>query len=384
MPLRPGAYSLEVQRGIDFLSEELAFDVRPGVGAEATVPLEPWLRLREMGWANGDAHAHLYSDTSGDPAMLATVRRICRAQGVDFLCACQTWAGYAGEGWRDAFAAHSDTRFRLLYGAEMPKYRTGHTFWFGLDSTRGLFDRQHGRHLRERLLPVAQRIRVDVRLPAVPRDSRHRARLAAARRRGRRRRRPAPDFLVVAEAGREREVRDERRGLAVGGPPGRRHLGRHGRHGVRPRPGLLPGPVVSHPRRRLPDGPRRGARRGLWPGRPLLLRLREDLREGGEGDRPLEPGARRALEPHVRDLGADRPRAARGGVRARRRRPRRRPRTRASGASLRLGRPPRPSHLRRALPERPHPPAVGPEGPLATPLRRPHRRSARSPTPGTS
>ncbi len=139
MPLRPGAYSLEVQRGIDFLSEELAFDVRPGVGAEATVPLEPWLRLREMGWANGDAHAHLYSDAVGDSAMLATVRKICRAQGVDFLCACQTWAGYAGEGWRDAFAAHSDARFRLLYGAEMPKYRTGHTFWFGLDSTRGLF-----------------------------------------------------------------------------------------------------------------------------------------------------------------------------------------------------------------------------------------------------
>lgn len=140
MPLRPGAYSVEVQRGIDFLSEELTFDVRAGVGAEVTVPLEPWLRLREMGWANGDAHAHLYSDAAGNQAMLATVRKICRAQGVDFLCACQTWAGYAGEGWRAAFAARSDARFRLLYGAEMPKYRTGHTFWFGLDSTRGLFD----------------------------------------------------------------------------------------------------------------------------------------------------------------------------------------------------------------------------------------------------
>ena len=140
MPLRPGAYTLEVLRGIDSLSREVAFNVHPGVGVEAAVPLEPWLRLRPMGWANGDAHAHLYSDTSGDPAMLATVRRICRAQGVDFLCACQGWAGYAGAGWRDAFAAHSDARFRLLYGAEMPKYRTGHTFWFGLDSTRGLFD----------------------------------------------------------------------------------------------------------------------------------------------------------------------------------------------------------------------------------------------------
>jgi len=140
MPLRPGAYTLEVLRGIDFLSEDLAFDVRPGVGAEATVPLEPWLRLREMGWANGDGHAHLYTDTDRDRAMVATVRRICRAQGLDFLCACQTWAGFAGAGWRDAFAEQSDTRFRLLYGAEMPKYRTGHSFWFGLDSTRGLFD----------------------------------------------------------------------------------------------------------------------------------------------------------------------------------------------------------------------------------------------------
>ena len=140
LPLRPGGYTLEALRGIDFVSKELAFDVRPGVGAEATVPLEPWLRLRQLGWANGDAHAHLYSDTPRDTAMLDTVRRICRAQGVDFLCACQTWAGHAGTSWREGFAAHSDARFRLLYGAEMPKYRTGHTFWFGLDSTRGLFE----------------------------------------------------------------------------------------------------------------------------------------------------------------------------------------------------------------------------------------------------
>jgi hypothetical protein len=140
MPLQPGAYTLDVQRGIDSLSSEVAFRVTPGVGAEVRVALEPWLRLRAMGWANGDAHAHLYSDTPADTAMLATVRRICRAQGVDFLCGCQTWAGYAGASWREGFAAHSDALFRLLYGAEMPKCRTGHTFWFGLDSTRGLFE----------------------------------------------------------------------------------------------------------------------------------------------------------------------------------------------------------------------------------------------------
>jgi hypothetical protein len=140
MPLRPGAYTLEVQRGIDSVSETRSVTVRPGAVAEVTVRLEPWLCLREKGWANGDAHAHLYTDTDRDQAMLATVRRICRAQGVDFLCAVQTWAGFGGESWREALARVSDDRFRLLYGAEMPKYRTGHTFWFGLESTRGLFD----------------------------------------------------------------------------------------------------------------------------------------------------------------------------------------------------------------------------------------------------
>ena len=98
------------------------------------------MALRELGWANGDAHAHLYSDTRRDEAMTATVRRICRAQGVDFLCANQTWAGYRDEDWREGYAKVSDRRFRLFYGAEMPKYRTGHTFFYGLQSTRGVFD----------------------------------------------------------------------------------------------------------------------------------------------------------------------------------------------------------------------------------------------------
>ena len=135
-----GAYTVEAFRGIDHLSGERRVDVRPGSRAEVVVPLEEWLDLRAKGWANGDAHAHLYGDTESDHEMLATVRRICRAQGVDFLCACQTWAGFRDATWRDGFGAHSDGRFRLLYGAEMPKYRTGHTFWYGLESTRGLFE----------------------------------------------------------------------------------------------------------------------------------------------------------------------------------------------------------------------------------------------------
>jgi len=140
MALDPGTYGVLVSRGIDYGPEERAVVVEAGGRAEAVVRLLPWLDLRARGWVNGDAHAHLYSDEERNHAMLDTVRRICRGQGVDFLVACQTWAGFRDATWREGFEAHSDDRFRVLYGAEMPKYRTGHTFWFGLRSTRGLFE----------------------------------------------------------------------------------------------------------------------------------------------------------------------------------------------------------------------------------------------------
>jgi len=139
LPLAAGRYTLEVYHGIDFVSHRQSLKVEPGSVARVRVPLAPWVRLRELGFVNGDGHAHLYSDTPRNEAMLATVRRICRAQGVDFLFACQTRAGYGDADWRPAFAGVSDARFRLFHGAELPKYRTGHTFWFGLESTHGVF-----------------------------------------------------------------------------------------------------------------------------------------------------------------------------------------------------------------------------------------------------
>ncbi|MCG6928892.1 MAG: CehA/McbA family metallohydrolase [Acidobacteria bacterium] len=137
--LTPGTYTLEVHHGIDYVSQRRNFEVTPGAGVEARVALTPWVPLRALGWVNGDGHAHLYTDQHRDDPMLKTVRRICRAQGVDFLAVCQGWAGYGDEDWREGYAAFSDEHFLIHYGAEMPKYRTGHTFWFGLGSTRGYY-----------------------------------------------------------------------------------------------------------------------------------------------------------------------------------------------------------------------------------------------------
>ena len=139
LDLGPGEYALEVHHGIDYVSQRQAFEVTEGAGVEARIALEPWVPLRALGWVNGDGHAHLYTDEKPDDPMLETVRRICRAQGVDFLAVCQGWAGYGDDDWREGYAAFSDEHFLLHYGAEMPKYRTGHTFWFGLESTRGYY-----------------------------------------------------------------------------------------------------------------------------------------------------------------------------------------------------------------------------------------------------
>lgn len=139
LDLYAGTYSLEIFRGIDYLAERRAVKVPSGRRVDVRVELEPWVPLRSMGWVNGDGHAHLYTERKRDEAMLAEVRGICRAQGVDFLAVCQGWAGYGDDDWRKGYARFSDEHFLFHYGAEMPKHRTGHTFWFGLESTRSYY-----------------------------------------------------------------------------------------------------------------------------------------------------------------------------------------------------------------------------------------------------
>jgi len=139
VPVPAGHYFVEVHHGIDYVSEAADVEVAEGRGVAVEASLAPWVNLRERGFVNGDGHAHLYTDKRPDDAMAAQVRRICLAQGVDFIATCQEWSGYDESNWRTGYAKFSDDRFLLHFGAEMPKYRTGHTWWLGLTSTRGRF-----------------------------------------------------------------------------------------------------------------------------------------------------------------------------------------------------------------------------------------------------
>jgi hypothetical protein len=137
--LKEGKYTLEVFRGIDYLSQKISFEITNRT-VDTTLYLKPWYKLKMQGWYNGDGHDHLYTELTPDTAMMRLVRKICLAQGVDFMCTAQGWSGYNDSTWKEGYRKFSDDNFTVSFGSEMPKYRTGHTWWLGQKSTRGIFE----------------------------------------------------------------------------------------------------------------------------------------------------------------------------------------------------------------------------------------------------
>ncbi|MEO7048279.1 MAG: hypothetical protein ABI091_23470 [Ferruginibacter sp.] len=148
--LKPGRYELSVFRGIDYKSESMPITISSSKEIETDIYLKCWSPLRKNGWVCGDGHDHLDTDTKSDEEMLKRIRNVSMAQGIDFICGVQQWAGYNDQTWRSGYAKVSDRRFLLSYGAEMPKYRTGHTWWIGLKSTQGYFENTIDRNYEEK------------------------------------------------------------------------------------------------------------------------------------------------------------------------------------------------------------------------------------------
>ncbi len=137
--LKAGSYSISIYHGIDYESQEVQIEVSREQGFEANIFLKTWCSLKKEGWISGGGHCHLYTDNDQDDEMIEKVRKICLAQGIDFVCAAQGWAGYNDSTWQSGYAKFCDDRFIIHYGSEMPKYRTGHTWWIGQTSTRDYY-----------------------------------------------------------------------------------------------------------------------------------------------------------------------------------------------------------------------------------------------------
>src|SRR5690242_18449583 len=87
--LKPGNYTLTVFHSIDYESQKFSFVITDKQGINAEIFLKPWTQLKEQGWVCGDGHDHLYTEKKPDTAMAKMLRKICLAQGIDFVCAAQ-------------------------------------------------------------------------------------------------------------------------------------------------------------------------------------------------------------------------------------------------------------------------------------------------------
>ena len=139
LSLPPGNYTYEITRGFDYDRATGKLMVTAGEAPTLNIALKPWVKLRDLGWVNGDAHAHVVGKHPKDANMIRDVHKIARAQGMDFLYVVQSWAGYDETNWNPPEGFGSDEKFKLFFGAEMPKQRFGHTWWLGINDTCGFY-----------------------------------------------------------------------------------------------------------------------------------------------------------------------------------------------------------------------------------------------------
>ena len=121
------------------------FDAAAGGQYERRYELRSWADLRRRGYFCGESHNHLNHPT--DPRRVALY---CRALGIDYLNVCQGWlhrndpaAGVSGERIDAFLRSHSTADFHMHFGAERPKTRYGHVWWWNLRP----FDDPYGEYL---------------------------------------------------------------------------------------------------------------------------------------------------------------------------------------------------------------------------------------------
>jgi hypothetical protein len=137
--LPPGEYQITISRGITHIPKSLKISIENKKNSKINIKLQHWLKIKDLGWVNGNGHCHLYSTENENKKVIEDVRKICSAEGVDFINAAQGWAGYNDSNWKSAYNTVSDEQFDLHFGGEFPKYRSGHTWWLNINSSHNLF-----------------------------------------------------------------------------------------------------------------------------------------------------------------------------------------------------------------------------------------------------
>jgi hypothetical protein len=122
-PVPPGATTITVSRGFDYLAVQQTLDLRPGERRELAFRLERRSPLRREGWYAGDNHVHMIHGERRIPVDFPQLAAAARAEGLDYLSVAQHWnlERVTPEDLDRACRAVSMPDFQLTWNLEAPK-----------------------------------------------------------------------------------------------------------------------------------------------------------------------------------------------------------------------------------------------------------------------
>jgi hypothetical protein len=124
----PGAVSITVSRGFDYIAVERKLNLREQERVELTLELKRRTPLRRQGWYTGDSHAHMAHGERKIAVDFPYVTLAARAEGLDYLALAQWWnlPQVTPELLAQACQQVSTPDFRLTWNMEAPK-----NYWRG-------------------------------------------------------------------------------------------------------------------------------------------------------------------------------------------------------------------------------------------------------------
>jgi hypothetical protein len=151
--LPPGAYTLTVSKGNEYLAQTLSLDLKPGQATRRDVRLARWIDMPARGWFSSDDHIHLQRSPRDD----ASILRWIAAEDIhigNILEMGDYWATFFSQYAFGAPGRYTEAGRLLSPGQEEPRTpEIGHTISLGADafvrmqrdyySFDNLFDKVH-------------------------------------------------------------------------------------------------------------------------------------------------------------------------------------------------------------------------------------------------
>ncbi len=136
-----GPARVEVRKGPEWHVHRQTLEVPADGVADVALGLSRWVDMAARGWYGGDNHVHPIHGERDYEADLALVALACRAEGLHYASAAQSWGrAYALDELKAECRHLSRDDFTIYWNLEFPKTQYGHVWHIGASDFQHLAD----------------------------------------------------------------------------------------------------------------------------------------------------------------------------------------------------------------------------------------------------